>query len=107
MVKFATNISGAILLPSSIQVTESISGSVMPLAMFERLLSSWSRNIPKESELSSIFTMSSGTTVTQDQLMSQKARDSPNTHPKIFQTIPLPKDSQDSHQRAPETVPIT
>ena len=32
--KFATNVSGAILLPSSIQVTESIFGSVMPLAMF-------------------------------------------------------------------------
>ena len=32
--KFATNVSGAILLPSSIQVTESISGSVVPLAMF-------------------------------------------------------------------------
>ena len=34
MVKFATNLSGAILLPSSIQVMESISGSVVPLAMF-------------------------------------------------------------------------
>ena len=34
VVKFATNVSGAILLPSSIQVTESISGSVVPLAMF-------------------------------------------------------------------------
>ena len=34
MAKFATNVSGAILLPSSIQVTESISGSVVPLAMF-------------------------------------------------------------------------
>ena len=34
MVKFATNVSGAILLPSSIQVMESISGSVLPLAMF-------------------------------------------------------------------------
>ena len=30
-----TNVSGAILLPSSIQVTDSISGSVVPLAMFE------------------------------------------------------------------------
>ena len=29
-----TNVSGAMLLPSSIQVTESISGSVVPLAMF-------------------------------------------------------------------------
>ena len=28
------NVSGAMLLPSSIQVTESISGSVVPLAMF-------------------------------------------------------------------------
>ena len=34
MAKFATNVSGAILLPSSIQVKESISGSVVPLAMF-------------------------------------------------------------------------
>ena len=34
MAKYATNVSGAILLPSSIQVTESISGSVVPLAMF-------------------------------------------------------------------------
>ena len=38
MVKFATNVSGAILLPSSIQVTESISGSVVPLAMFDILV---------------------------------------------------------------------
>ena len=34
MIKFATNVSGAILLPCWIQVTESISGSVVPLAMF-------------------------------------------------------------------------
>ena len=34
MAKYATNVSGAILLPSSIQVVESISGSVVPLAMF-------------------------------------------------------------------------
>ena len=34
MAKFATNASGAMLLPSLIQVTESISGSVVPLAMF-------------------------------------------------------------------------
>ena len=32
--KFATNASGAVLLPNSVQVTESISGSVLPLAMF-------------------------------------------------------------------------
>ena len=32
--KFATNVSGAMLLPSLIQITESISGSVVPLAMF-------------------------------------------------------------------------
>ena len=32
--KFATNASGAILLLDLIQVTESISGSVVPLAMF-------------------------------------------------------------------------
>ena len=43
MAKFATNVSGAILLPSSIQVTESISGSVVPLAMFKIFqLSNWS-----------------------------------------------------------------
>ena len=34
MVKFAINASGAILLPSLVQVSESISGSVVPLAMF-------------------------------------------------------------------------
>ena len=34
MAKFGTNVSGAILLPSSIQVTEPISGSIVPLAMF-------------------------------------------------------------------------
>ena len=34
MAKFATNVSVAMLLPSLIQVTESISGSVVPLAMF-------------------------------------------------------------------------
>ena len=34
MAKFATNVSGAMLLPSLIQVTESHSGSVVPLAMF-------------------------------------------------------------------------
>ena len=34
MAKYATNVSGAILLPSSIQATESIFGSVVPLAMF-------------------------------------------------------------------------
>ena len=32
--KFATIVSGAMLMPSLIQVTESISGSVVPLAMF-------------------------------------------------------------------------
>ena len=32
--KFATNVSGAMLSPSLIKVTESISGSVVPLAMF-------------------------------------------------------------------------
>ena len=35
MVNFATNVSGAILLPNLVQVTESISGSVVPLAMFK------------------------------------------------------------------------
>ena len=34
MAKFAINASGAILLPSLVQVSESISGSVVPLAMF-------------------------------------------------------------------------
>ena len=34
LAKFATNASGAILLLNLIQVTESISGSVVPLAMF-------------------------------------------------------------------------
>ena len=34
-----TNVSGAILMPSSIQVTESISGSVVPLAMFKHVIS--------------------------------------------------------------------
>ena len=35
MGKFATNASGALLLLNLIQVTESISGSVVPLAMFQ------------------------------------------------------------------------
>ena len=35
MAKFATNASGAMMLLNLIQVTESISGSVVPLAMFE------------------------------------------------------------------------
>ena len=34
MAKYATNASGAMLLLNLIQVTESISGSVVPLAMF-------------------------------------------------------------------------
>ena len=34
MAKIATNVSGAMLLPNLVQVTESISGSVVPLAMF-------------------------------------------------------------------------
>ena len=34
MAKFVINASGAMLLPSLIQVSESISGSVVPLAMF-------------------------------------------------------------------------
>ena len=34
MAKFATNANGAMLLPNLVQVTESISGSVVPLAMF-------------------------------------------------------------------------
>ena len=38
VVKFVTNVSGVILLPNLVQVTESISGSVVPLAMFNHLL---------------------------------------------------------------------
>ena len=34
MAKFASNASGAMLLPSLVQVSEAISGSVVPLAMF-------------------------------------------------------------------------
>ena len=34
MAKFAINASGAMLLPNLVQVSESISGSVVPLAMF-------------------------------------------------------------------------
>ena len=34
MAKSAINASGAMLLPSLVQVSESISGSVVPLAMF-------------------------------------------------------------------------
>ena len=37
MGKFAINGSGAMLLPSLVQVSESISGSVVPLAMFWKL----------------------------------------------------------------------
>ena len=35
MAKFAINASGTMLLPSLVQVSESISGSVVPLAMFQ------------------------------------------------------------------------
>ena len=41
--KFATNLSGAMLLLNLIQVTESISGSDVPLAMFLKHLRCWSR----------------------------------------------------------------
>ena len=37
MAKFAINASGAMLLPSLVQVSESISGSVVPLAMFQMM----------------------------------------------------------------------
>ena len=37
MAKFAINANGAMLLPSLVQVSESISGSVVPLAMFYTL----------------------------------------------------------------------
>ena len=39
MAKFATNARGAMLLLNLIQVTESISGSVVPLAMFIQIYS--------------------------------------------------------------------
>ena len=42
--KFATNISGALLLPSIIHVTVSISGSVVPLAMFTIILTAYNIN---------------------------------------------------------------
>ena len=35
MAKFASNVSGAMLLLNLMEVTESISGSVVPLAMFD------------------------------------------------------------------------
>ena len=38
MAKFVINASGAMLLPSLVQVTESISGSVVPLAMFSSVI---------------------------------------------------------------------
>ena len=38
MAKFAINASGAMLLPSLVQVSESISGSVVPLAMFYKFV---------------------------------------------------------------------
>ena len=55
MAKFATNVSGAILLPSSIQVTESISGSVVPLAMFFHGLATDELSVLIEEELQSLF----------------------------------------------------
>ena len=39
--KFAINASGAMLLPSLVQVLESISGSVVPLAMFQCFPDVW------------------------------------------------------------------
>ena len=41
MAKFAINANGAMLLPSLVQVSESISGSVVPLAMFTFDISFW------------------------------------------------------------------
>ena len=38
MAKFATNARGAMMLLNLIQVTESISGSVVPLAMFDTIV---------------------------------------------------------------------
>ena len=46
MAKFAINASGAMLLPSLVQVSESISGSVAPLAMFCLILLSRKRVLP-------------------------------------------------------------
>ena len=45
MAKFATNARGTMLLLNLIQVTESISGSVVPLAMFYNLMVDGGRNI--------------------------------------------------------------
>ena len=53
--EFATNFSGAILLPSSIQVTESISGSVVPPAMFFHGLATDELSVLIEEELQSLF----------------------------------------------------
>ena len=50
-----TNVSGDILLPSSIQVTESISGSVVPLAMFFHGLATDELSVLIEEELQSLF----------------------------------------------------
>ena len=44
MAIFATNVIGAMLLPSLIQVMESISGSVVPLAMFLSFIEISDRN---------------------------------------------------------------
>ena len=53
--KFATNVSGAIFLPRSIQVMESISGSVVPLAMFFHGLATDELSVLIEEELQSLF----------------------------------------------------
>ena len=45
VVKFASSAIGAMLLPNLVQVTESISGSVVPLAMFLLSLCEFSLSI--------------------------------------------------------------
>ena len=50
MAKFAINASGAMLLPSLVQVSESISGSVVPLAMFTELLQIFTQALYVEQE---------------------------------------------------------
>ena len=55
MTKFATNVGGAMLLPNLIQITESISGSVVPLAMFFHGLATDELSVLIEEELQSLF----------------------------------------------------
>ena len=45
--KFASNVSGAMLLLNLMEVTESISGSVVPLAMFDLGKGGWANAYKK------------------------------------------------------------